>query len=116
MLKDYETNGKILVAKTSRLLNYANVHKNLLYEEVKENGKTYININCINDPIFGKSIPTLDDIRGITFYCDDPANTVLLLNKNKIDLNEIQINPKDETGKASLSIKWFKPDYTDYTK
>lgn len=116
MLKDYEINGKILVAKTSRLINYANVHKNILYDKVIENGKAYININCINDPIFGKSVPTLDDIRGITFYCDDPENTVLLLNKNEIDPNEIQINPKDETGRASISIKWFKPDYTDYTK
>lgn len=116
MLDDYENNGKILVAKTSRLLNYANVHKNILYDRVTENGKTYINVNCISDPIFGKYIPTLDDIRGITFYCDDPENTVLLLNKNGIDSTEIQINPKDETGKASISIKWFKPDYTDYTK
>ena len=116
MLKDYETNGKIIVAKTSRLLNYANVHKNLSYVKATENDKTYINIDCIDDPIFGKRIPTLDDIRGITFYCDYPEKTVLLLNKSKIDQNEIQINPEDETGKKSISIKWFKPDYTDYSK
>ena len=116
LLKDYENTGKILVAKTTRLLNYANVHKFVNYNKVNDDGITYINITCINDPIFGKYVPNLDNIRGLTFYCDNPENTVLLLNKSKINSNEIQINPKDETGKSSISIKWFKPDYTDYTK
>ncbi|NMM63978.1 hypothetical protein HBE96_15100 [Clostridium sp. P21] len=116
LLKEYETNGKILVAKTSRLLNYANIHKYLMYNKVTEDGKTYINISSVDDPIFGKSTPTIDNIRGITFYCDDPENTVFLLNKTKISSDNLQVNPKDETGKASISIKWFKSDYTDYTK
>ncbi|WPC43256.1 hypothetical protein [Clostridium sp. JS66] len=116
LLKEYETNNKILVAKTSRLLNYADVHKYLMYNKLNEDGKTYINISSVDDPIFGKFTPTIDNIRGITFYCDDPENTVLLLNKNKISSDDLQVNSKDETGKASISIKWFKPDYTDYTK
>lgn len=116
LLKDYESNGKILVAKTSRLLNYANVHKYVKYNKVVDNGITYFNITCVDDPLFGKYIPTLDNIRGLTFYCDDPENTVILLNKTKINSDELKINPKDESGKSSISIKWFKQDYTDYTK
>lgn len=116
LLKQYEGDGKIVVARTARLLNYANIHKYIMYNKVPNGDKTYINITNINDPIFGKHVPTLDDIRGLTFYCDNPENTVLLLNKTKIDSNEIQINPKDETGKSSMSIKWFKQDYNDYTK
>jgi hypothetical protein len=116
LLKEYETNGKILVGKTSRVLNYANIHKYLMYNKLTEDGKTYINITSINDPIFGKSTPTIDNIRGITFYCDDPENTVLLLNKAKISSDDLQKNPKDDTGKSSISIKWFKTDYNDYTK
>ncbi|WP_243240361.1 hypothetical protein [Clostridium cibarium] len=116
MLTDYQSTGKILVAKTSRLLDYANAQKHLLYTKGKVNGKEYINIDCINDPIFGKSVPSIENLKGITFYCDNPDNTVLLINKNVVDSNEIQINPKDETGKSSISIKWFKSDYTDYTK
>ena len=116
LLKQYETNNKILVAKTTRLLNYANVHKSIMYNKVTDDGKIYINISSINDSIFGRSTPKIDDVRGLTFYCDSPENTVLLLNKSKIDSSEIQINPKDETGQASISIKWFKPDFTDYTK
>lgn len=116
MLAEYEDSGKILVARTSRLLNYANVQKNVSYSIGQVNGITYININSVNDPIFKESLPALNDVRGLTFYCDVPEKTVLLLNKNVIDPNEIQINPKDETGKSSISIKWFKFDYTDYTK
>ncbi|WP_241428103.1 hypothetical protein [Clostridium sp. DJ247] len=114
-LKNYESNGKILVAKTSRLLNYANIHKYVTYKKVTEGGKTYININYINDPIFGKFTPTLENIRGLTFYCDDAENTALLLNGSNISADELQINPKDDTGKLSISIKWFTADYTDYT-
>lgn len=116
LLKEYETNNKILVAKTSRLLNYANMHKYVTYNKLTDDGKTYINITYVNDPIFGKYTPTLDDIRGLTFYCDDTQDTVLLLNKSKVNPSEIQLNPKDETGKSSISIKWFKADFTDYTK
>ncbi len=116
LLKQYEVNNKILVSKTSRLLNYANMHKYVMYNKVVTDDKTCINITAVNDPIFGKQIPTIDNIRGLTFYCENPDNTLLLLNKNIINQDELQINPKDETGKASISIKWFKPDYTNYIK
>lgn len=116
MLADYQSNGKILVAKTSRLLSYATAQKHILYTKGKVNNTEYININCISDPIFGKSTPSIDDLRGITFYSDNPENTVLLINNTVVDSNEIQINSKDETGKGSISIKWFKFDQTDHTK
>jgi len=116
LLKEYQDNNKIIVAKTSRVLNYANIHKYLTYQKLFQNGKTYINITSINDPIFGRYIPTIDNIRGITFYCDNPKNTVLLINKSKIGDDNLKVNPKDETGKSSISIKWFKPDYKDYTQ
>ncbi|MDS0528041.1 hypothetical protein NNC19_20310 [Clostridium sp. SHJSY1] len=116
MLANYQTNGKILVAKTSRLLSYSTAQKHIQYSKGKVNDQEYINIDCINDTIFGKSTPSIDDLRGITFYCDNPEKTVLLINKNVVKSDEIQINPKDETGKASITIKWFKSDYNDYTK
>ncbi|OAA91397.1 hypothetical protein [Clostridium ljungdahlii] len=116
LLKEYQDNNKIIVAKTSRVLNYANSHKYLTYQKLTQNGKTYVNITSISDPIFGIYIPTIDDIRGITFYCDNPKNTVLLINESKIGDDNLKVNPKDETGKASISIKWFKPNYKDYTQ
>lgn len=116
LLKQFQDDKKILVAKTTRLLDYADAHKYIIYNDVVENGTAYINITGINDPLFGKTIPELDDLRGLTFYTDDAENTVLLLNGNRISKDEIEINPADETGRASVSIKWFLPDYTDYTQ
>lgn len=115
MLKQYEDDGKILVAKTSRLLNYADVNNFVSFNEIEDSGKTSINIKSIDDPIFGSKKPSLDDIRGLTFYTNTPENTTILLNKVPIDSNEISVNPKDETSRPSVSIKWFTPNYTDYT-
>ncbi|MFL0195398.1 hypothetical protein ACJDU8_07435 [Clostridium sp. WILCCON 0269] len=116
LLKQYEDKKKILITKTSRLLDYADVYKYVMYNKSVENGITYIDILGVNDPLFGKSIPQLDDLRGLTFYTNDSKNTVILLNDNVINKNEIEVNPKDETGKESVSIKWYNPNYKDYSK
>ncbi|WMJ79722.1 hypothetical protein RBU49_12705 [Clostridium sp. MB40-C1] len=115
-LKNYQDNGKILITKTSRLLNYANVQKHLVYKKINLNNKMYINILSVKDPIFGTYIPTLNDIKGITFYCENPNNTILLLNDKVIPAENIQKNHKDKHGKKSISLKWFNFDYKDYTK
>lgn len=116
LLKQYQDDRKILVANTTRLLNYSEAQKYVKYKITREKGLTYINILAIDDPLFGRTIPKLDDLRGITFYTEDTKNTVLCINNKDISKDEIQINPKDETGKASVGIKWFPPDYKDYTK
>lgn len=115
LLKTYNDEGKILVARTSRLLDYARSHKYVHYSVVQLDGKTYININSIDDPVLGSTVPSIDDIRGLTFFVDDPSNTCLLLNFNPISAEDIQNNLQDGNGK-SIEIKWHKPDYTDYTK
>ncbi|WP_407309726.1 hypothetical protein [Desulfosporosinus sp. SB140] len=116
LLKTYNDEGKILVARTSRLLDYARSHKYVHYSVVQLDGKTYININSIDDLVLGSTVPSIDDIRGLTFYVNDPSNTCLLLNLNPISTDEIQYNSQDGNGKKSIEIKWYKPDYTDYTK
>ncbi|WP_242975919.1 hypothetical protein [Desulfosporosinus sp. FKB] len=116
MLKTYQDEGKILVSRTVRLLDYDRSQKYVNYSIAQIEGKTYININSIDDPLFGKEIPTLDEIRGITFYVDNPESTYVLLNYNIIPENEIQRNGPDRDNKKSIGIRWFKPDYTDYTK
>lgn len=116
LLKQYQDDKKVLVANTTRLLNYALAQKYIKYSITQEKGIIYINILNISDPLFGKITPKLDDLRGITFYTENPEKTVLCIKYKSISKNEIQVNPKDETGKVSVSIKWFSPDYTDYTK
>lgn len=116
MLKSYQDNGNILVARTQRLLDYARMQQFVQYSSVQMDDKTYINISAIADPVLGTLTPKLDDIRGLTFYTENPENTTLLLNMNQISESEIQRNDFDRDNKKSIGVKWFKPDYTDYTK
>lgn len=115
LLKGYQDQGKIMVARTSRLLDYARAQKFVKYSITQIDGKTYINFKSIEDAISNSSNPTIDDIRGITIYVEDPANTYLLLNTNLVSEDQIQRNTSDGSGKKSIGIKWYKEDYTNYT-
>lgn len=116
LLKQYQDENKILIANTTRLLNYSLAQKYLNYNVTEKKGITYINIASVDDPLFGAFIPKIDDLRGITFYTSDAQNTVISICNSIVSSDQLQINPKDETGRASIGIKWFAPDYTDYSK
>lgn len=116
LLKAYQDQGQVLVARTSRLLDYARAQKYVGYSSAQFEGKTYININSINDSVLKPTTPTLDDIRGLTFYVNDPDNTLLLLNLTLIPKAQIQRNGPDSSNKKSIEVKWYIPDYTDYSK
>ncbi|KIL40134.1 hypothetical protein SD70_15790 [Gordoniibacillus kamchatkensis] len=113
-----------MVTRTSRLLKYNLVHDMLSkyantgsgFEVRKSEGVEKIIIHNIHDDIFGTFKPTLEDLRGITFYTDSPEKTEIWIEKNKINSNEIQINNEDQTGKRSIAIKWYAPDTIDYTQ
>ncbi|BCJ85637.1 hypothetical protein [Effusibacillus dendaii] len=115
-LASYQEQGKILVARTSRLLDYSAAQQFVDYTVAHEEGKMWINIKSIKDPIFGVEEPSIEQVRGLTFYTDDPENTILLLNLTPIPSSEVQRNKADSSGKKSISIRWFAADYTDYTK
>jgi len=116
LLKAYQDEGKVLVARTSRLLDYARAQKCVRYSNVQIEGKTYININSLEDSVLKPTIPTLDEIRGLTFYVDDPDKTLVMLNMKLIPQEELQKNSPDRSNKRSIGIKWYRPDYTDYSQ
>jgi len=115
LLKAYQDDGKILVAKTSRLLRYNRALDHLVFTEARTDGRTVIDITTIKDTQFGNSTPTLNDLRGVTFYVPDSSKTELQLRHKILPESEIQRNLADDTGKQSIGIKWFQPDHTDYT-
>jgi hypothetical protein len=114
-LKVYQDEGKILVAKTSRLLRYNLALDHLAFTEAQVNGRTIVDITAIKDTQFGDFRPTMKDLRGVTFYVADSSKAEIRLCSTSVPEREIQRNPADEAGKQSISIKWFQPDYTDYT-
>jgi len=116
LLKAYQDQGKVLVARTSRLLDYARAQKFVGYFSVQLEGKTFININSIKDSVLASTTPTMDDIRGLTFYVDDPDKTFLLLNLTYIPKEQLQRNGPDGSSKKSIEVKWYMPDNVDYSK
>jgi hypothetical protein len=115
LLKTYQDEGKSLVAKTSRLLRYNLAVEHLDFTAIELNDGTTIDITVIKDTQFGDFTPTIRDLRGITFYVSNSCRAEIRMGGARVPDTEIQRNPADETGKQSIGIKWFQPDYTDYT-
>lgn len=113
-LKKAQDDGNILVARTSRLLEYNRNHDFIRFEKKIVNDHIEIHIEAIDDPIFGPFTPTLDQVRGFTFYVDNPNDVHMYIAGEQIPESEIVRNESDGY-RESISIKWFEPDYTDYT-
>ena len=115
LLKTYQDKGRILVAKTSRLLRYNLALDHLAFTATKLDEGEIIDLTKITDTQFGDFIPTLRDVRGVTFYVSNSSKAEIRICDAKLPESEIQRNPADETEQPSIGIKWFQPDYTDYT-
>lgn len=115
LLKSYQDEGKILVVKTSRLLRYNLAVEHVDFTATELNVGTTIDITVIKDTQFGDFTPTIRDLRGITFYVSDSRRAEIRICGTRVSETEIQRNRADETGEQSIGIKWFQPDYTDYT-
>lgn len=105
--------GKILVARTSRLLNYNVTQKYLRYLVTYAGGRATVHLTAIDDPVFGAHRPTLTEVRGVTFYTSDPRRTLIEIGNWPVPARLLQYNPGDGRH-PSVSVRWFRPDTTDY--
>jgi len=99
--KEYR-NGKVYVTTTSKLLNYYINHKYLNWTHRTINNEVIININSIDDPIFGSFVPNEVDLQGITFYI--PTGKIAKIFIKKREISNILKNPKDENNRESVTI------------
>lgn len=102
VLRRYQDEGKILVARSSKLLRYAEVRSFIKYEKNDD----VINVLSIDDPVLGEYEATYNFLRGITFYVDDSDSAVLKLRSEIVPEEHIVRNPADETGKESIGFVW----------
>ena len=110
LLADYQRRGLILVARTSRLLEYIRVRDYLEYTYSSESGSEIIDVISVNDPVIGASAPQAEQLRGITFYAQSPARAAVRINGADVPERLLQ------RGADTVGFKWHDPDYTDYTK
>jgi len=96
------TRGNTYVTTTKKLLEYYVNNKYLTWHSQRALNRRYIYITSITDPVRRTFVPTIDDLRGITFYTDDPINTHILI--QDMELKEIVQNDKDDTNRKSIMI------------
>ncbi len=66
-LQKFYEEGHIWVAPTSEILRFTFVRTFLDYEVLLADGRVILDIRKVNDPIGPPYVPTLDDLRGISF-------------------------------------------------
>lgn len=114
-LKHAEEAGDILVARTSRLLEYAVAREHLRFETAQDAaGKIVINILRIDDPLRNVNIPDLDRLRGITFEMDASENTPVELRLRGAEIPRNKIVEHHCPHYRGIGIRWFAADYADY--
>ena len=111
-LRQFQDRGLILIARTSRLVHYNRVRDYLRFSVVEREDGSFIDIHAVEDPVRGFWVPSLDDLRGITFEMSPNWPAELRLNGKPIAGSEIaQLN---DGRIACIGIRWFTPDTTDY--
>ena len=100
--------GDIFMATTSRLLKYKEVHDHLSYEILENNDETTIVIKDKIKTRVGEKSLTKKQLQGLTFYTDEPERFKIIMNEQSVS---ITINPKDETNRKSVSIRWRRLMY-----
>jgi len=100
--------GKLLVATTTRLLQYSEVHQNLIWRSHKENQITKIKIMPYIKVLDEKHELSENILEGLTFYCDNPEKVIISFKDKNLKIHR---NPKDYIGRYSVSIPWEKLEY-----
>jgi hypothetical protein len=96
------------------LLAYDLAWHHLQYQTTMTNGVRTICLERLNDPLFSSHIPTLNEMRGVTFYVPDPWHTRLTLAGKPIPDVFVVRNPADAKG-PSIGIRWYPANTKDYT-
>jgi len=98
-LADRERRGDILVTTTRRLLDFRSAVREVLVETRVGEGTTELEV----------TLPARRSADGLGFYVDDPARTRLRINGREV--TNLVRNPKDHTGRASVSVPWPRLDF-----
>jgi hypothetical protein len=98
---DYRT-GEIYVTTTSKLLNYCRAYQYLAWSHQESEGRITITIDHLDDPLFGRSHPTVSELQGLTFYVPDRIRIDVAV--RGVGVEGLQRNPADESGMESVTI------------
>ena len=95
--------GNIWVTRASRLLNYYIRHRYLNWSYQIKNNEINIHIKNVKDPIAGNRVPSLEELKGVTFYTPNKNKTRIFINGNEIE--NIQRNFPDYAKRESITLR-----------
>lgn len=99
---------KLLITTTSRLLRYSEITNNLVWHLYKNDDIDIIKIEPYINSLGERHKIRETELQGLTFYCQSTTKLKILFGEK--ELETIQ-NPKDQTGRLSVSIPWKKLEY-----
>lgn len=102
-IKEKSDQGKLLVATTSRLLDYYVHSKHLYWHRSTKMDSLFIMIDSISNEVEGSFIPDENDLEGITFYVPTDKQVSLSIQGHSISFVE---NANDGLGRRSISVPW----------
>ena len=112
-LRAYQDAGKILVAGTARLLEYHRAHDYLEWSAVADGERLVIDITAVDDPLRGRFVPAIEQVRGITFEIPPDKRDVELRLAGE-PLRASLIARGDVGGRAVVGVAWHGSDLKDY--
>ncbi len=113
-LKSHQDSGRILVARTSRLLRYAATLDALTWRVVQGADGPVVDILSLNDKVEGVRTPRLEDLRGITFEVRNGARAAIAIAGRSLAGNDVTRTSDGENG--TVGVAWHTVDTTDWTR
>jgi hypothetical protein len=77
-LAERQQRGEILVATTSRLLDYLWMRENIVYFIAEEGGRRVIALEAIDCPVYGRHPVTSEAVQGLSFVCKGNVDAVVV--------------------------------------
>jgi hypothetical protein len=99
-LAELRDRGEIMVTTTRRLLGYCAARDRADASLATVDGETHIQVRLGSN---GPAPITAMDVEGLTVYVDDPSRARLFVDGREVQ--SVQRNPPDDTGRSSLSIR-----------
>jgi SAM-dependent methyltransferase len=114
-LRQRQDAGEILVTRTERLLHYSLAREHVRYTVAREQDRLVIDITGIEDPVGGLVRPTVERLRGVSFYVPEDTLVELRIGGVRPGGRLVAISPSDGIG-PSVGVHWHEPDHTDHTR
>lgn len=102
--------GQIWIAPTSEILHHTFIRAYLEYSVHSESDKLVLDIQCVNDPTGENFVPTIDDLRGISFDCPSDGAIEVRLAGIPVDMSLLRKEPYSQGMTVYFPLKHPPPE------